>query len=110
MNLRSDIFKSKITLIFLFILLIYNSIFNSFSGQFLFNKINPYLHSGVLKANVNKFSLFYGIELENLILSEKEENSPFINIIETINKLLLRQIDNNITKNQDKYKIIINNL
>ena len=118
MNFRSDIFKSKITRTFLLVLLIYNSIFNSLSGQFLFNKINPYFHSGVCKANVSKFSLFYGIELENLTLSEKEENSPFLKVSRlaflyslpeliigsiNINEIALENTEINIKKNKNIY-------
>lgn len=118
MNFRSDIFKSKITRTFLLVLLIYNSIFNSLSGQFLFNKINPYFHSGVCKANVSKFSLFYGIELENLTLSEKEENSPFLKVSRlaflyslpeliigsiNINEIALENTEINIKKNKNNY-------
>jgi hypothetical protein len=118
LNFRSDIFKSKITRTFLLILLIYNSIFNSLSGQFLFNKINPYFHSGVCKANVSKFSLFYGIELENLTLSEKEENSPFLKVSRlaflyslpeliigsiNINEIALENTEINIKKNKNIY-------
>ena len=118
MNFSSDIFKSKITRTFLLVLLIYNSIFNSLSGQFLFNKINPYFHSGVCKANVSKFSLFYGIELENLTLSEKEENSPFLKVSRlaflyslpeliigsiNINEIALENTEINIKKNKNIY-------
>ena len=80
MIFRSDIVKSKITQVFLFALLIYNAIFNTLSGQFLFDTINPHFHSGDLSANVSKFSLFYGIELKNIILSEKDNKTPFLKV------------------------------
>jgi hypothetical protein len=62
--------------------------------------------------------LFYGIELENLILSEKEENSPFIKISRlaflyslpaliigsiTINEIALENTDVYIKKNKNIY-------
>lgn len=47
--------------------------------------------------------------ITSILDNKTDKYNEFCFIIEIINKLLLRQIDNIITKNQDKYKIIINN-
>jgi hypothetical protein len=81
LKLASGILRSKITIFLFLVFLFYNFIFNSYTGQFLFDTLNPKFHSGDLKGEIKRFSLLSGLEIENLVLTEKKSiNDPFLKL------------------------------
>jgi hypothetical protein len=70
-----EILRNKFVLLFLGCFFIYHSIFNQFTGQIVFDHFSPNLSSGIITANINKFSLFYGVSANNLVVQDKEPQS-----------------------------------
>ncbi len=58
--------KSVIFLLFLFLL--YHITFNRFTGSFLLNYIFTNFSTGSFAGKVNQFSLFYGLEIESIVI------------------------------------------
>ncbi|TGK18624.1 hypothetical protein EHO61_09100 [Leptospira fluminis] len=66
--------KRKILLSVLFVLfLIYHSVFNSFTGQILFDRVFVPIVRGELRGKIRKFSPLYGIRIEDLALTAGPE-------------------------------------
>ncbi len=68
--------KYKKTLFFFLILiLIYKTIFNSLTAEYLIHKYSSKFLNGQLNLKVKKFSLFFGFVFENIMLDSSEEFS-----------------------------------
>jgi hypothetical protein len=74
-NLK-PIYTNKLFIIFWFIVLIYKSIFNSFSADFATKEIFTKIAQGQIELNVSQFSLLYGIVINDLIIHDVEPNIP----------------------------------
>lgn len=55
------------------VLLIYKSVFNVFTGDYIFKKIFSSASSGTIQINVKRFSLFFGIIAEDVVISSGED-------------------------------------
>ncbi len=71
-----EILKNKFVLLILGCVFIYHSIFNQLIGQIIFDHFSPNLSSGIIKANITKFSLFFGIAASDLLIQEKDTQNP----------------------------------
>ncbi|EPG76239.1 hypothetical protein LEP1GSC058_1227 [Leptospira fainei serovar Hurstbridge str. BUT 6] len=66
--------KRKVSLaIVVGLFLLYHSLFNSFTGQILFDRVFVPLVRGEVKGNVQKFSLLYGIRIQDLTVRASSE-------------------------------------
>ncbi|MCB1176571.1 MAG: hypothetical protein KDK36_03225 [Leptospiraceae bacterium] len=68
-NIIAKLWKSKLFKTFFILTIIYKLIFNVFTAQFAIDSIFPSLSTGKLSVNVKRFSLFYGVILENIKLN-----------------------------------------
>jgi hypothetical protein len=74
-----SIFKKKIFLFFLVSAVIYKSIFNGYSTEFLIKKIFSKLSTGSIELSVTKSSLFFGFNFEKMeIRSDSEFNREIL--------------------------------
>jgi len=64
--------KKKSFLFFLFFLILYKSIFNVFSGKYLFTYIFKNYSTGSFEGEVKQFSLFYGIQIDSIVIRSGE--------------------------------------
>ncbi|EQA44747.1 hypothetical protein LEP1GSC050_2188 [Leptospira broomii serovar Hurstbridge str. 5399] len=66
--------KRKISLTILVgLFLLYHSLFNSFTGQILFDRVFVQLVRGEIKGNVQKFSPLYGIRIQDITVHASSE-------------------------------------
>ena len=76
MKFPREILKNKFVLLILGCVFIYHSVFNQLTGQIIFDHLTPNLSSGIIKANITKFSLFFGIAANDLLILEKDSQNP----------------------------------
>ncbi|MCE9501216.1 MAG: hypothetical protein K8R21_12080, partial [Leptospira sp.] len=72
-NFLREIIRRKSFVIFLSFAIVYKLIFNSFTGDFLFKYVFRNYSTGSFQGNVTKFSLFFGIEVRNLIIASGKD-------------------------------------
>ena len=80
MNGIKKLIRSKKFLFAGILIFLYNAIFNTFTANYLFSKFNSLAHNGNLTGEIVRFSLFYGIELDDLHLREKDSDQDFLSV------------------------------
>jgi hypothetical protein len=70
LNALLKFFKSKTTLFITLPIFFYLSVFNTFIGNKLFNSIAKFYPKAILTGDVKKFSLLYGVQIDELTISE----------------------------------------
>lgn len=68
LNSLKKFLKKKSFVFLVVILILYKSIFNVFTGKYLLTYIFKNYSTGSFEGSVNQFSLFYGIEIEKIVI------------------------------------------
>jgi hypothetical protein len=68
-----NFFKRKLVRFFIILLVLYKLVFNAYTGEFLIKKGFSSASTGSISLNVKRFSLFFGIIINDIFISSGED-------------------------------------